>query len=395
MADFDSQALPVQVKVLEGILSATQLQDGQPPGVVQLVGRQLPFRGVKFGRRMRVKTVFYPGNPNGTQQTIGSTLKPTTFNGEWPDRYLGDGQGSALAETFDSICAAGASVEVSWGGNLTGTTEAPSLSGTPIVRVGIITEFEVTYDRFQDPQWSMECEWRSKGGASAPSISATPKINPREGFSNVVDGLQLATATLQAVQAGPQLRLGLPSAATDALNRAFEAVTATVDTISQATGAVTSTIVIPEQAAQQLIGACKNGIDALHVMTTTILGIKLTTLEVRDSALDIIRTRDQFFTILSSSDAAGEVCVDAANGVLVNVEPDVIAEVRAPAGTDLRDLAIKFYGDPDMWYAIAAFNGIDGSAVPSPPSGPSDDPARPIRIPRAQPGSSSDLRAQC
>jgi len=396
MADFDSQALPFQIKVLEGILSTTILQDGQQPGVLQLVGRQLPFRGVKFGGRQRVKTIFYPGNPVGTQQAIGPVEDPSSFSGEWPDRYLGDGAGSALAETIDSIRRAGASVEISWGGNLTGDTTAPALTGTPIVRVGMITKFEVTYDRFQDTAWSMDCEWRSRGTAAAPTISATPKINPREGFSNIVDDLQLATATTQAIQLGPQLRnVGLPPAAVDALSTAFQGVTTAIDTISRATGAITSTVVIPTQAALQLIGACQNGIDSMHVVTTTILGVPLNLLEVADSALDIIRFRDQFFTILGNNDAAQETCVDAANGLLVNLEPDIIAEVRAPAGTDLRDLAIKYYGDPDMWYAIASFNGIDGSAVPSPPAGPSDDPARPLRIPRPQPGTSSDLRAQC
>jgi hypothetical protein len=116
---------------------------------------------------------------------------------------------------------------------------------------------------------------------------------------------------------------------------------------------------------------------------------------VKDNALDLIRAMDQILTVLGFADQATESCTDAAAGVLNNIEPDVIAEVRAPAGTDLRDLAIRYYGTADLWWLIANANGIDGSAVPSPPSGPSDDPARALVIPRPQAGASSDLRMQC
>lgn len=392
---FDSQSTGLQVKLLEGSISTEILQSGQPPGTLMLAGRAGPFKGVKWGRKMRVQTTFSPGNPNGTQQVIGRTLEPTTFTGEWNDRYLGDGQAQILRALFERICDAGVSAQVTWGGALAGEPGAPVLAGDPFVRVGIMTAFTPTTDRVQDVGWEAVFDWRSAGEPAAPAVAATGKLNPSEGFGALTDQLDLATATWTAVSQGPQFAAGLPQVALDAMSNAFDQVTAATDTIANATAAVTSTVLIPTQAALQLIGACETGLQSIATMESVLLNVNQLALEVQDSALDLLRLKDQVLGTLQVWLGAKSSCVDAREGMQQYVESDVIAEVRAPAGTDLRDLAIKYYGDPDLWWAIARANGIDGSAVPSPPSGPSDDPARPIRIPRPQPGASTDLRQQC
>jgi hypothetical protein len=392
---FDSQDTGLQIKLLEGSISTEILQTGQPQGTLLLVGRSGPFKSIKWGRKMRVQTTFNPGNPNGTQQVIGRTLDPTTFTGEWNDRFLGDGQAQALRSLFERIHDAGVSVQVTWGGSLSGEPSAPVLAGDPYVRVGIMTSFVPTTDRVQDVPWEATFDWRSAGESAAPPIAATGKLNPSEGFGALTDELDLATATWTAVSQGPQFAAGLPQVALDAMSNAFTSISTATDTIANATAAVTSTVVIPTQAALQLIGACQTGLQSIATMESTLLNVNQLLLEVQDSALDLLRLKDQVLTTLQVWLGAKGACVDASDGMQQYVESDVIAEVRAPAGTDLRDLAIRFYGDADLWFAIARANGIDGSAVPSPPGGPSDDPARPIRIPRPQPGSSSDLRQQC
>lgn len=392
---FDSQSTGLEIKLLEGTISTETLQTGQPPGTLVLAGRAGPFRGVKWGRKMRVQTTFSPGNPNGTQQVIGRTLDPTTFTGEWNDRFLGDGQSQVLRALFERICDSGASVQVTWGGTLAGEPNAPVVAGEPFVRVGIMTSFVPTTDRVQDCPWEATFDWRSAGEPSAPAVAATGKLNPSEGFNQVMDEMLLSTALWTAVSQGPQFAAGLPQAATDAMSNAFDQISTATDTIENMTAAVTSTVLIPTQAALQLIGACEQGLQSIATMESVLLNVNQLALEVQDSALDLIRLKDQVLSTLQTWLGMKGTCVDAREGMQQYVESDVIAEVRVPAGTDLRDLAIRYYGDADLWWAIARANGIDGSAVPSPPSGPSDDPARPIRIPRPQPGSSTDLRQQC
>lgn len=392
---FGSQSTGLQIKLLEGSISTETIQSGQPPGTLVLAGRAGPFKGVKWGRKMRMQTTFSPGNPKGTQQVIGRTLDPTTFIGEWNDRFLGDGQSQVLRALFERIHDAGVSVQLTWGGSLFGDPSAPVLSGEPYVRVGIMSSFVSTTDRVQDVSWEATFDWRSAGESAAPAVAATGKLNPSEGFGALTDELDLSTALWTAVSQGPQFAAGLPQAATDAMSNAFDQVAVATDTIANATAVVTSTVLIPTQAALQLIGACETGLQSIATMESVLLNVNQLALEVQDSALDLLRMKDQILGTLQVWLGAKGACVDAREGMRQYVESDVIAEVRAPAGTDLRDLALKYYGDADLWWAIARANGIDGSAVPSPPGGPSDDPARPIRIPRPQPGASTDLRQQC
>lgn len=395
MSDFQSQAGPFQIKVIEGWLSQSQLQTGQQPGVIKLGGRSGPFRPLKIGGKMRVQTTFYPGNPVATQQPIGATEDPTTITGEWNDRFLGDGAAFQLMEQVDQIRKSGLSVEVSWGGSIGGTTDAPQLGDNVIVRVGIISSTAFTIQRVQDVEWEIVFDWRSSGQASTPMVASTSQLNPREGFADVNAELDAAIALWEATMNGPQLAVGLPQQALDAINQAFDRTATVVDAIEQASATITSAVVIPAAAAQQLIGACASGIEAMTTAAQTVLGLNRLLIEVRDSATDTLRLADQLFDVLNQTDVASGACVDAKAGIEINIEADVIAQVRAPAGTDLRDLALQFYGDADGWWAIANANGIDGSAVPPAPAGASDDPARPIIIPRLHSGTSSDLRQQC
>lgn len=395
MAGFGTQALPYEIKVVEGDLSVAILQAGQPPGTIVLEGRSGPTWGPSWEVSQRLSTVWPPGSPTATQQAIGPTLANHVISGLWNDRYLGDGQAMALRALFEQITMRALSVQVTWGHGLAGDQASPVLTTDPIVRVGMIKRFTPKPDRVQDIAWELEFEWRSTGAPSSNAITATAQVNPREGFSDVLNDLDLTTSLWTAVQYGPNLRVGLPQSVLDTMTRVFEAVDSSIDKIETVAGAITSAVVIPAAAAQQLVAAAGNGIASLTLMISTVWTMDLLALEVKDSALDIIRIKNDLFTVTGQADLATETCYDAQAGIATNVEPDVIAEVRAPAGSDLRDLAAQYYGDSDLWWLIANFNDIDGSAVPAPPTGPSDDPGYAIRIPRPQAGTSSDLKQAC
>jgi hypothetical protein len=395
MAGFGTQALPYEIKVIEGDLSVAILQTGQAPGTIVLEGRSGPGWGPSWEVSQRISTKFPPGNPIATQQAIGPTLGNHVISGLWNDRYLGDGQAMALRALFEQLTIRALSVQVTWGHGLSGDPDFPELTTDPIVRVGLIKRFTPKPDRVQDINWEIEFEWRSIGDPATNAITATAQVNPREGFSDVLNDLDLSTALWTAVENGPNLRVGLPQPILNAMANAFEAVDSSVSKIQTVAGAITSAVIIPAAAAQQLIAAAGNGIAALTLMISTVQRIDVLAVEVKDSALDIIRIKDDLFTVSAQCDAAIETCYDAQAGIAVNVEPDVIAEVRVPAGTDLRDLAAQYYGDADLWWLLSNFNGIDGSMVPYPPTGASDAPHYPIKIPRPQAGTSSDLRQAC
>lgn len=394
MADLNSQALPFQIRVLDGPLAAEPLGDGLPAGVVHLggPGRSGPRRPISFDQEMRQKTSFYPGNPEGTQQVIGLSVKPTTIGGKWMDRYLGDGRARLLVDLFERILRSGSSLEVSWGTGVDGA--GTSTEGAGYVRVGVLSNFKYDPDRPQDVEWSMTFTWRGTGDPSAPATTATAEVNPRQGFADAVGDTKLARETFVAYR--DQRLFPITAAADRALSLAITDIDSATDAIQQVTSVVTSAVNFPPGAARALVAAVSLAMDAEARLARVALDADPAKLLLpTDDAIALLRAKDDTFVLLDSCDAARESGRRAREGVEGQILPEVIAEVFAPAGVDLRDLALRFYGDPDAWFAIADFNDLATSEVLPPPSGPSDRPPDPIRIPRLQAGPQSDLRQNC
>ena len=100
-----------------------------------------------------------------------------------------------------------------------------------------------------------------------------------------------------------------------------------------------------------------------------------------DDPLDQLDGMGQQYGILDEvNDLAVQMAQQSAS-LRSQVQPKIIAEERPPAGSDLRDLAVKYYGDAELWALIAEFNDLDTSEVPATPTGPSDIGAPPILVP--------------
>jgi hypothetical protein len=119
------------------------------------------------------------------------------------------------------------------------------------------------------------------------------------------------------------------------------------------------------------------------------------TLFPRDSAVDVLVFGGNRLHTAQEATRRQEDAMDNIATLQGQLLPEDIGQERPPVGTDLRDLAAKWYGDPDLWWIIARHNNIVGSRVPDRPSGPSDDPGHPIAIPRRPSGDLADLRRQC
>jgi len=390
-AELDSQAGAFQIRVLEGELSVAQLQPGETAGVIKLSGRAGPLQGLVYEGSHRVKTTYYPGNQNGSQQALGATDKPMVVAGEWNDRFLGDGAAMGLMNLLDDVRARGVSVEVSWGGAISGS----SATGSALVRVGVITNAKFSPVRVQDVPWELTFEWRGRGTPTAPAITATPKLNPRQDVADATDDLEMSSAMWTAYSQGPVSQVGFSQLVEQVMANAQDSIETAVAALQSGQSAIQAATVIPTQAALRMIGAAEDAVASVRLMERTLLETPLLLVEVRDSALDLLRVTDDVFTQLLQHGQSKETCLRVRDGVVDLVEPDVVAAVDAPAGTSYRDLALRYYGDPDLGWAIAQFNDADGMSVPSQPDGPGDTPPRPTYIPRVQPGATSDLRAQC
>lgn len=391
MANELSQALPMHIRVLDGPLSTQPLMPGLANGVVQLDGRSGPYRPITYEREMRRKTTYYPGNPEGTQQIIGKQFEPMTITGTWKDRYLGDGVARQLEDLFEKIQDSGASLEVTWGARISFDSNSEDDNR---VRVGILWKFKTSPDRPQDIAWEMTFDWRGTGQSQTPAITSTTPVNPREGFTGAVADIQFTKEAFGAYQDG--VISPLPQSVRDAIGRAFTDIDSATDTILRANSVIASNANIPGGTLRNLIAASSLAVGAMTQLRDSALSLDPTRLlPATDAAVGFLLLKDQVFTLLGLSEQGADSARQAADGIATQITPDIIAEVVAPAGVDLRDLALKYYGDPDSWFAIAQFNDLDGSAVPPMPAGPGDTPPNPIRIPRLQAGAEADVRQNC
>lgn len=384
-----SQASPLTFTILEGPNATTD---------IQLIGRALPYRAVPFEGKQRVKTTYYPGNPVATQQVMGPTEEPTTFNGIWKDIFLGNGAAKRLVDTFDDLRRSGFSVLVSWGsGKLADGSDIPPVPQDngkepttprwPIQRRGIIQSFKATYDRPQDITWEMTVAWAGRNEPTAPPFTAAGIINNRDGFDVTVEDLSDTKSKLQAFAESVAARItGFPAQVSARLDTAEEGIQTAIGFIESTTITLQGISQIPSLTLERGRAIFDQAAGALLNLKDTLLGNDQITRQPTDSALTYLDGKTQLFTVLDSTDISVETCSNTRNAIEKQMRPTVLAEVRPIPGTDLRDLARQYYGDPDLWYIIANFNDLTSSRVPDYPDGASDNPGAPIRVPQQPQG---------
>ena len=124
--------------------------------VISLQGFMLPFRGVSFPTEQRIKTTYYPGNPQASQTVVGPTLSNTTIVGRWMDvsRGVSDGESRTIVRQIEYLVEHAIPVEVQWGGRNFGA--GSGIDDDPaIVRRGLVKKIDPKYNRPEDIEWSI------------------------------------------------------------------------------------------------------------------------------------------------------------------------------------------------------------------------------------------------
>lgn len=377
---------------------------------ISLVATALPFAGVTFGTEQRMKTRYYPGNPVATQTVTGPIKTNTTITGRWMDLSLGDGATRLLIRDIEYLCERGIPVEVRWGGK-----PAPYGEDPPIVRQGLIKKFDPKYYRTVHAEWSLEFEWRGDALQTAP-MTFSASLSPSNDLIDFADSLATAQDTTQGWMETAWSVIGRGTGAMltigDALDRVQNAVADATILCNGASDMLQQAAELPSSIVDRIRGMCdavvyscwnaratfdcyvglwagltllpKDG-EAWRLASDTfgkqVRQAKLAFLPT-DDPLDRIDQQTSAYALVQTWDATAEKAWQIGATYAAKQVPEVIATVRPPAGSDLRDLAIKYYGDPDLWIIIADFGGLDSSEVPATPTVPSEWEAPPIQIPR-------------
>jgi hypothetical protein len=393
----------------QGLVEIIPLEGGYDK--ISLRGDALPLQGLEFPTEQRLATKYYVGNPEATQ-TVGGPTKPgATWMGHWMDVTLGDGQARVLVRQFEFLCERAIPVEVRWGGRSFPAGEDPA-----IVRRGLIKKFTPKYKRLQDVEWTCEFEWKGQGLQTKPPTFSSG-FTASSDFSALTETLEQAQDQTQSwmdvvggvVSNGTNAMLALSDALDDVQNAIIDAI----NVVDGATGMLQSAAELPSEIADRVRGvcdravlACENGRSALAAACGLWPGLagvftggdmeaagKFSQTQAQRAKLAMFPTDDPLdrldgqtaqFDLIRSWDLLAEQASMASATLAGRQVPDIIAILRPPAGSDLRDIAAKaeIYGDPDLWYYIADFNDLPSSEVPASPSGPSDNGAPPIYVPR-------------
>lgn len=336
---------------------------------LRLAGRAAPHKGsVSFGGTQRLETTWYPGNPVGTRQVLGPQEKPTSARGNWSDRFVKSftptGQGvtpeavaeldgqqlddaMAIALLCDDIRKKGQVVEVTW---------------DAIIRVGHLDDFTFTPLRREDIDWEMHFDWISQGDPEVPAVT-----------SQQVD-VSDVSGTWQNI--GQQV-------AQDLENSPFPQVQAFADRLGALASALNSNIAQVGFAVQSAVDQATSPINSVRRLIGVMVSIQDSAGAVAD-LLTSTPSQTQFAlldavgalpfanvcaaelwkrTLYGSTRTAQRTAAQQAQDLARQVDPDLIAAVVASEGQDLRDISTEFYGTPDQWKALEAFNGFPSSAL--------------------------------
>lgn len=330
--------------------------------VVTLSGGSLPMGTVSFDGDQRVVTTWYPGNPRASQQVLGPTELPTEVKGIWRVEHLvrspvmveQDGSWEYMQDpervrnVFDSIRRSGQELRVSWAG---------------ILRTGRLKLAKFPHERLEDIGWELTFEWNGRGGDRQVALESP---SDRDGslleraFQAFGDAVRAANRVADRVEGSDPSQSG------------FSARTL-IDGARRVQSAVTRASALADRA----VGVAKLPLDVVNSFSSVATNIRAEVRAVADSLADTptellssVETSERalsayaaFHTARYQAEKLSEEATRQESAKLRRVDAPYQDVVLGREGQSLRDLARRYYDDPDGWEAIADANGLEGSVL--------------------------------
>lgn len=351
--------------------------------MIVLRGRSLPFQGVSWPSEQRVNVKYFAGSPVGQAQVLGPKWLDTSVRGRWSDQWMSDPQHSVLLYNFPPIGAAGRP-----GTGVLGGKTFPSAGAVPeakaqraravrdafylvqragqllrvewgsLVRYGFMRNFDPDHDREEDIHWEATFEWI--GDTDAPPRVRPPLALDAPGIlAAIVAALQ---AFLDAMNALLAQALGLALAIQQRITQIGQLVTGVINALTQ----IVNLVFVPADLLGTLRQQLTSVVLAVRDLLSTLRGIPagMGATAAGGSPRDA-NLADEFAALLAHNTALlGERMVTLTRQLDELEVPEIIGVFTAPGDITLRDVANRFYGNPDGWQRIADYNDFASSIVP-------------------------------
>lgn len=348
-----SEQTPLVVDVLEGPAAGAS---------IALVGREMPYRSgnggsVSYEEELRTKITWYPGNRTGSHHIGGPKLAPTTFNGVWKERYLGEDRPIDLVEMFTELLEQGCQVRVSW---------------QTIVRQGVVKRVKMTpglpVGGLGDLGWEITFEW-SKG--DLPTYIPQSSAGTLSFRDAMVNAATLVADVIDAVEGYVSVAgffVGTASAlfasVASSFSSAEEELAPTISQQAQASSDSGDVSALPTRTAELASTAAGAAIAGAADVADIAAAASPARTTVDDGLEAILGDATSRYAIIEKSYAAIDAQFELRTRLEAQLKPPQFARLTPVGGQDFRELANRYYGDADLWKRIATVNGVDTSVVP-------------------------------
>ena len=328
---------------------------------IELIGRALPFPGMKTPGTMRREKTVYQGNPTATMQVIGPDEGETTLSGCWKDRFIGEGSSDGSAIKLNGIpCSSAAKAVAAMDGFRLGG-QIIKLTWGPVARIGLIAEFVPDWLNEHDVSWELKLDWTARDVATPPPAFNVNPPDPTALLAKILNCVAFLTT--------PGL-IPLPPLTLAALAQQLVAVNNAALHVQDIQVSSNSTATSDTTAARAMAAAYRSVVTAARAMGVTIrsappadfyysanpgalgLGLVLSGAGAQRTLLGYVR---------DISATAAQLCDSIERSV--GDTSDLQTSILARANTDLRSISTAFYGTPTHWQMLMTFNGLSSSKL--------------------------------
>lgn len=387
--------------------------------VLRLRGAGLPKQGAAaWGGKQRLVTTWYPGNGSqATQQVLGPMESQSVFSGVWnttrlyrsaaifepdPGTQIRVVFADLLREIFEDFLRGGNLLQVLWI-----NAEAATFGGRSIQRIGRASDWNFTYTRMDDLEWTVTWEWTSRGLGQQ---KVTQFRDDATNQSNIA-GLQLSLIAADEAVNKTKIQLSkrtIPKSAnkftleqlgaildapgklmkdfSQTMNRISNRIKTLGDLINKAKG-------LPFELATQVIDACTTAVQASNHFRDAITRTPPEKYTTQQSLASLTRAAAYTKGGIDAADEIAKKMYETQAAIRVNVDvrrtsglngkalppranvPSILNGTKLQVqtylvrkGDTLTGISQKFYGVIEGAYGIAFSNGLPLKMI-APPTG--------------------------
>lgn len=346
---------------------------------ITLSGRALPYKPITFAGQHRIEEIETAGFASTSQQPTGAKEIPSTWKGAWKTRFLSDRSeryaqldgassevidgveaisvnsnqvtsAAELAELIDDVRRKGQLLRVSW---------------LHLVRVGRISTFTQEWQTAHDVDWQMEFKWTGRD-ETAPAATSSESSLSR--ISQQVSAAYIDLEDATEMEALGDLDPSVADIIDSGVGRMWRGVQDVEDTITARVAAATNPIEALRRAMSSMT-ALRDEAELFtaelgaRVAPSFILVADSTNLTSVPAGRAIAAAVNRQLGIRSAR-AMKHRAARQRFAALKALDANLLAVVLCKEEQDLRVLARIYYGNPEDWHIIRAFNAFSGSIVP-------------------------------